>query len=273
MTQFVIPLGTNEGQSNTFFRRLPVCLAPKDRIQLQTLIFACDVLNAVTHRMQAKLAELTSKNKVDLTRHLKVLIISDAWSAVDSIHVIRQTLKSLRPSTLPAESADWLIRSKPATLMRNRMDHLSSLFDNLSKRVGKTMPLFGAITYVQSRPKNGFYEIDYLTITSGWSAEGVTWHTPAFKVNEPPDGPALHFQAFNYEIDLTAIMLDALKIIGAMSHWAEQILQQHISTAPLTISEREEALKPVSDDHVMIASFRVTPSPDGLSYQVESVLR
>lgn len=133
---------------DSFLRRLPVAVSIEDRLRLDGLVLAADVMTAAFATLRRMAAEL--EGRVDrLDAQGQAMALSCCWTIVDQLFAVRQLIASMPgPREKPGPvTAAFLDRSKPAHALRNKMDHLASNIRNLSKAKGKRSPIFGSLSY------------------------------------------------------------------------------------------------------------------------------
>ncbi len=132
-----------------FLRRLPQILPLVDRLRLETLIFAHDLMEIALRRLHS--AGITygggTQNATD-----RIAMFCDAWTIVDQIHVVRQVLLSLTTLSRKSDTQEYLDHFSIASVLRNKMDHLNENLPNRAKANGSTNALFGSLTFFKPHP-------------------------------------------------------------------------------------------------------------------------
>ncbi|BCN13353.1 hypothetical protein RPSD_52380 (plasmid) [Ralstonia solanacearum] len=129
---------------NAFLRRLPTILNGTQTVQLEALVFSADAIDVSFERI-CSLAIAHRENICSASRRVHVEMLMHAWTIVDCLHVVRQVLKVLDYRTPKAVA--FAQAYEAATLLRNRMDHLTSNAGNVAKAKGRP-PVYGALGYV-----------------------------------------------------------------------------------------------------------------------------
>ncbi|MEA2910864.1 MAG: hypothetical protein QOJ15_2945 [Bradyrhizobium sp.] len=259
---------------NSFLRRLPAILDPVGRIRVEALVFSSDVL---THAYLS-LRELAAR--VGDTDHSfrpqdRVALFSYAWTIVDQLHVLRQLIRAMTNDTPGPNQAKFLELSESATLMRNRMDHLSGLVKNLSVQKGPRAPLFGALTYFLVEPKHMQAASNpaivvggsFVTITSGSVPEGKALFQLGNPMSRPIRPPVSQFilTAFDWSLDIDAA-LEALEvtITRTAANVEQSIIQQCEAENARSGAEMATLLKPQPvGDFILVADIEFQePSSD-----------
>jgi hypothetical protein len=167
-----------------------------------------------------ELATRISDTDHSFTPRDRVALFSYAWTIVDQLHVLRQLIRAIVNDPPGPNQARFLGLSESATLMRNRMDHLTGLVKNLAAQKGPRVPLFGALTYFLVEPKhlqagtNLATGGSFVTIASG----SVPGATARFQLGNPMSRPIrppvsqFVLRAFDWSLDIDAA-LEALEVI------------------------------------------------------------
>jgi hypothetical protein len=206
---------------NSFLRRLPANLAPVDRIRLEALVFSSDAL-IHAYLSLCELAARVGDTDHSFTPRDRVALFSYAWTIVDQLHVLRQLIRAIVKDPPGPNQIKFLKLSESATLMRNRMDHLTGLVKNLSAQKGPRSPLFGALTYFLVEPKhiqagsNPAIALggSLVTIASGSVPEAKALFqlgNPMSRTIRPPVSQFI-LTAFDWSLDIDAT-LEALEVI------------------------------------------------------------
>lgn len=144
-------LGAMLVSDDSYLRRLPVGLHPENRLRMDAIVVASDIVSQCYQDLSRLGAEIgATLGQIGYPQ--RAAFIGLAWSIVDQLHAVRQLVTP--PTGTPAGPATqrFLDAAEPATLLRNKMDHLKNNLSNLSAKKGERYPLFGAISYVLSNP-------------------------------------------------------------------------------------------------------------------------
>jgi hypothetical protein len=206
---------------NSFLRRLPASLAPVSRIRLEALVFSSDVLTHAHSSLRELATRLGDANHCFTPRD-RVSLLSYAWTIVDQLHLIRQLFRAISGKILGPNQSKFFKLSESATLMRNRMDHLSGSVKNLSTQKGARSPLFGALAYFLVEPKHMNERSSsattlggsFVTIASGSVPEGKALFQLGNPTSRPIRPPVSQFTltAFDLSLDIDE-SLEALEVI------------------------------------------------------------
>jgi len=206
---------------NSFLRRLPATLAPAGRIRLEALVFSSDVLSHAYCSL-CELATRIGDANHSFTPRERVSLFSHAWTIVDQLNVIRQLFRAISGKTLGPNQSKFFKLSESARMMRNQMDHLSGLVNNLSTQKGARSPLFGALTYFLVEPKHmdaGSSSAttlggSFVTVASGSVPEGKALFQLGNPMSRPIRPPVSQFilTAFDWSLDIDET-LEALEVI------------------------------------------------------------
>jgi hypothetical protein len=130
---------------DSFLRRLPASLDPIVRLRFEAIVFSSDVLSNA-YQSLCEVAARFDHSRSFSTRE-RIALFSSVWTIVDQLHVLRQLIQAMTNKTPGPNQQRFLDLSQNATLMRNRMDHLSGNLKNLSAQKGRQIPLFGTVAY------------------------------------------------------------------------------------------------------------------------------
>jgi hypothetical protein len=129
---------------DAFLRRLPGVVDGRQAVQIDALVFSADAIEASMRGIRG-IAAAYMERIVGAPHAVQVEMFVRAWSVVDCVHVVRQTLAALEYGT-PLATA-FIEKYACARRLRNGMDHLSQNAANAAKSKG-TPPIFGALGYV-----------------------------------------------------------------------------------------------------------------------------
>jgi hypothetical protein len=182
-------------------RRMPRCLALEDRLRFQTILTSADVAIKSFDEL-CKFIE--SKKDIIITEHANNLdltpLIIYTWTIIDQIHIVREVIKSL-PNLGPL-SLEYIEKTKNFTLIRNRMDHISSILNNLANRKGSHDPLHGQLMVgIPINKELIRYVIIPLSPMHNEKQVGPVIDTQASIPNSFED--SIVFQAFDFSVHLT----------------------------------------------------------------------
>lgn len=135
----------------SFLRRLPVALIAKERLRFDAIVTASDISQQSFNSLR-KIALEIKDDISELGNEGRAFALSQCWTLVDQLHAIRQLL--IPPAKLAAKPGPFtkalLDSTKVASLLRNKMDHLSENLQNLSAQKGPRSPLYGSLSYFYS---------------------------------------------------------------------------------------------------------------------------
>src|SRR5262245_16110323 len=116
--------------SSSILRRLPASVPLKDRLNLETCVFASDLLALAFHNMKRILLHYRS-NIHSISDADRSLLFLHIWTIVDQLHVLRQLIDKRRMGPTTKKFYDDF---ESATLLRHRMDHLHSQIGNIARQ-------------------------------------------------------------------------------------------------------------------------------------------
>lgn len=114
---------------------LPDNIDSKQRVILDGIFYAFRMIDLAMNRLAAVLDDITNKN--DDKNHMYFCFTaaySDAWSIINSIHIIRELVPKFDLERKSDEIKDFLIRTEDASLLRNRINHLKGRSERLANK-------------------------------------------------------------------------------------------------------------------------------------------
>ena len=124
--------------SDDFLRRLPQCLAPVERLRLETLVFAHDLMEIALRRLYTVGLGFDANDDTH-----RFTMFSDAWTIADQVHVVRLILLSLTGNDRPPDTQAFISDFAAAHDMRNKMDHLDQNLRNHASNTGRRTRYLG----------------------------------------------------------------------------------------------------------------------------------
>lgn len=218
-----------------FLRSLPAVLNAKQRIALDTLVFASDILDHNWRQLRAG-ALAVDGEQARVSSAIFAQFFSSAWQIVDQLDLIRQVIGVMLGKDDPAQETEELLeRLATARSMRNKMDHLSQNIENLSKRTGPRPGVFGSFSYYLSK-----------------SDPPTSGHIGVFKTGQfhgeetmpvaDPRGREMRDVVGMYDLSAFDITLQIPECFEALKHWLTNLsegLEKDISTKCEKIAESE----------------------------------
>lgn len=200
----------------SYLRRLPVALTVKERLRFDAIVTAADIITQAFNLLR----QCTADAGIDLekfTNGLRAFALGQCWTIVDQLHAIRQLLPVGKKQ--PGQFSKALIdAAEPATLLRNRMDHLAGNLENLSKLKGYKPPLFGSLSYVfWADPENTPDQMHIVAIMSGalQGADIMPFVNPGERQCTLPTG-LFTLSAFEYELEFGSVL-------GRLRDWLRRV--------------------------------------------------
>ena len=232
-----------------FYRNIPVCFDPQERLRHEALLFAQDAMEAALERLTTQALQ---KDMCTLLRAERIQMFTDAWTIVDQVHVARQMIESLtRPETRLPETAAYLSDHEAAHRMRNAMDHLNQNIGNRARSKGVSTPLFGIISYF--RPYSDFvktevqdYEVkgDLVIIMIGSTPQSLGQGYISFdnfRVGLPISN--LKIEAFGQELNLDAAVTNLRPLIQRFANQMQTAFRENIDRLVKSTGHSIERLK------------------------------
>jgi hypothetical protein len=188
-----------------FLRRLPLGLALHQRMQLDAIRVAADMIGIANHRAISEAMFMCREEQLKPSRMSMTALLLDAWSVISHCHTMRQVLRSLQFNT--AQTNAFIAATKVTSEIRDAQQHYHTQITNRAKKKKGTAPLYGALTWTYVKdppPVTGLY---FVTCWSGAMIEPKM----AVKIAEIdtsgirlPIGN-IRLQAFDHEVDLQKV--------------------------------------------------------------------
>jgi len=205
--------------SDDFLRHLPQSIPAIERLRVETLIFAHDLMETALGRLYAVGLEFRENDNAS-----RLSMFGDAWTIVGQVHVVRQVLSSLTGDGRKADTQAFINDFAAGYTMRNKMDHLNQNIPNRARTVGRTNALFGMLTFFRPYAdrwerglQDGEIRGDLFVVTAG-STQGDMIGRVAF------DGLDIHLpicsfklEAFNENLFLERAVFQLRALLGRMS--------------------------------------------------------
>ncbi|MBR8294948.1 hypothetical protein KDW63_12215 [Burkholderia cenocepacia] len=215
---------------DAYIRKLPAFLDPVQRVHLESLVFSVDAIAISISRIKHIANQYgTQIGSAKSTERTEMLI--HAWTIVDCVHVIRQTLTALK---LKKDSiVNYISKYDSARTLRNNMDHLTGNAKNVSNSKGRP-PTYGCLGYI-------YISDEDLTFANGTIApvaahsicvmSGTVLDEHKLKIINPLEKelriPSCLFEldAFGESISLEQAAEDSIGLISELSSSAEKELR------------------------------------------------
>lgn len=177
----------------SFLRRIPLIVAPAQRLRIEAIVFASDILSDARVRIQDTLLKI-GPDGVAIGHVERTTLFASTWVIVDQLNVIRQLLRALYPTEHGRFLGSILKAMEPARILRNKMEHLSGSIPNLAAAKGTRSPIFGALNYLYVPPEgmvdhDGQSSFEFGRIINVWGGDLGTTTTEVPFVN--PAGRAV----------------------------------------------------------------------------------
>lgn len=240
--------------SDDFLRRLPKCLDPVERLRLETLVFAHDLMETALGRLYAVGLAFDENNDAQ-----RLAMFSDAWTIIDQVHVVRQVLLSLTGDDRKSDTKAFIDDFAAACTMRNKMDHLNQNLPNRAKASGRTSALFGMLTFFRPYAdrwehglRDGEVRGDLFLVSAGSTPRdmvgGVAFHDLDIHL------PICSFklEAFDLSLLIERAVLQTRRLLKRMSDDVKSNVEAKVDELAATASNtREELMRPASG-HIVI---------------------
>ncbi len=219
---------------DAFLRRMPRSLDLAERLRLEAIVTACDIIEYSFKKLTAVLETVSGPASDGSHRALKIEAAIYSWSLIDQLHNFRQLTKKLAHDGGRLNQLNDKIGST-ATEMRNKMDHLKEGLGNLARKKGASHPLHGALSFATKLAENGWFE--YLFFSLGDYHHGEQY-SAIVDTHMPPPSEAvgnINFAAFGYQANLSEIVSE---VRGAIEELNEH-LSQYVVNAVAELAKRE----------------------------------
>jgi hypothetical protein len=250
--------------SDDFLRRLPQCLAPVERLRLETLVFAHDLMEIALERLYTVGVGFDMNNGAH-----RFAMISDAWAIVDQVHVVRQILLSLTGIDRNSDTQAFIDDFAAAREMRNKMDHLNDNLPNRAKTKGHTNALFGVLSFFRpyaDRLKQGLQDGrvwgDLFFVNAGSTPRDMVGSVALHDldiVHLPICFPKL--EAFDLSLLLERAVFQLRALLKRISDDTKTNIEAKVDEAVATAGQtREELMRPAYSGQLVIkaeVSFQV----------------
>ncbi|SHH35597.1 hypothetical protein SAMN05444169_7034 [Bradyrhizobium erythrophlei] len=138
-------------QKPEFLHALPIGLIREQRMLLEAVGYAADMLELAVSRLEQNVTSFVKR----APRHLDISVLErralflDVWAAVDQAHNLGTFLRGAAQQEVVDHPVlrDYRASAENARLARNKMDHLAGNLRNLANREQATLPLYGAFKF------------------------------------------------------------------------------------------------------------------------------
>jgi hypothetical protein len=259
---------------DSILRHLPARVQLETRLRFEALVFAADVLTFafcsirdITARYGAGISSISLHDRIALFTH--------AWTMVDQIHILRQLIKTTTTSgQMGPNQKSFYDTYVTAWSMRNKMDHLTGMFQNLASRKGIHPPFFGAISYflveadqMVQTPAGAIVHAGTVITVSAGSVQGdktlIPMPNPAARPIHPPTSQFM-LAAFDLELNLE----EAVKALQAILNKASEQIGEDLKrqceaeSARSGTSANDFMAEPPFVDLVLEFGFKFGPHPN-----------
>jgi hypothetical protein len=200
------------------------------RLRFEALVFAADVLTFAF----SSIRDITARYGADIlsiSLHDRIALFTHAWTMVDQIHILRELIKTTTPTgkQMGPNQKSFYDTYEAASFMRNKMDHLTGMFQKLASRRGIHPPFFGAISYflveahqMVQTPAGVVVDAGTIITVAAGSVQGdktlIPMPNPTARPVHPPTSQFM-LAAFDWELNLE----EAVKALQALlNKYSEQ---------------------------------------------------
>lgn len=132
----------------SILRALPNALDPAQRLRLNALVFASDIIDHDWAEIFSVIKEVGGDVEA-MTERRRTSLFASVWSIVDQLDFIRQLSRSLLPAeAIPNPKLQHLCENLAIVRsLRNKRDHLNQNIPNIANASGIRSSLLGSIAY------------------------------------------------------------------------------------------------------------------------------
>jgi hypothetical protein len=127
----------------SFLRQIPHALELRARLLFEGIGWAIDSLFISFEDLKTTASMIDMDQPFSEGEHR---LFVHCWSIVDQCHMLRSLLQRLPPRT-GGKLEEFVGTTEKFTLIRNSMDHLSHMADNLARSKRQSTPLFGSLSW------------------------------------------------------------------------------------------------------------------------------
>lgn len=250
--------------ADSVLRRIPFVADAQDRVAFETLVFATDLLFSAEVRLLAAAAVVVNATGDTISRPTRALILSDAWTMVDQIHVVRQLFRRWGEA-FGVDALEWVDRTSAAHVMRNGMDHIGTNLKNIADRNSKAAPLFGGLSVQLTEPlgPNGAKRFRMLTLLSGRVGETTTAASASVDRDEKGESTTIYLEAFGESLILTDATAELRQILISIEEQVSATLAKWLLSVPPEEAGAPVALEAASLDVAIRFSGEISADGEG----------
>ena len=245
----------------SYLRRLPVAFPIEERMRYDAIVTAADIIAQSFSMLQ----HLTSEAKAETENFnygLRAILLSLCWTIVDQLHAIRQLLRAKKAGPLITA---FMEAAATATLLRNKMDHLSVNLKNASSSKGLKNPLFGSLSY--------FYAPDAASAADG--GEIITIMSGALHGGDklPLINPVGHsytvptslftLSAFGADLEFGHVIGTLRDLMWKIESSIETDIRKQVEAQARTPEEIDQAMASLGGGLIIIASISFDSTENG----------
>lgn len=253
-----------------FLKSLPAALNLKQRLIFETISFSVDTILIKYNFIVQRLALYNHESIQRLPQNDRIVLFSDLWSMIDQAHNICQMLYNFMNKNLFPEKGMEKVLAIDCTEgdvydainhyyktyypiisgLRNKMDHLETNINNLSKMKKPLPPVYGALSYLLSSAELlSESKVHIICLTVG----AFTHDKHHFQILNLVDyggklvvGPidCMYLNAFDWKLKITELFRDTVKLKQVLNIHLAKKFNESITTFALEHKmDPEELLK------------------------------
>lgn len=195
-------------EENSFLRKVPYCVSPKQRMAIDALVFSTDAA-ALAFRQLRQAALLAGPMVDKLDRMSQIAFLASAWSIIDNLDSARQIVlqfNNLSEGKGP-KTTELLAELEVIRRLRNQRRHLAENLTNHVNKKGARPALLGCVSYLLvPQTPNGPYHSVMVQAGALHGNDTMAFVNPGGRTIV---GPVDHFQisAFGEIAELSPIIL------------------------------------------------------------------
>lgn len=239
----------------SIFRRLPKALDQQQRLTLDAICRATDFVGLSYSRMRTAALRFSLIDEIgeDAEAHLKLSMLSDAWSITNNTLVLKR-LASRIPTTASDHFSNFLSKNN-AEKLRNHLNHLDDRI-HYQEVASKQFPgpAYGTLSWSFVKSE---LEIQIIAFAIGAFPD----HASTQLVHQPPYGTAVDFRCSNFHLDAGGNSLNLCALISEVRSLAE-FIDTEIGAALRNVSERKAQESDLTIEQALEPAF------NGLQYRL-----
>ena len=203
--------------SDSYILRPPAAISLKTRLCLEAIAFSIRAIMGALGTIQ-RIVGAHAENPASISDEERIDLFLSAWAIIDQIHMLRKLLTQIDdPKREPNYVKLFQVRYNNATMIRNKMDHLTTNLRNAAASKKRTANIFGSISYmitdaVPTEDAPGWCRLVAVPFGSLMASN----QSIDVRIHEPPAEAGisyLKFSAFGIELPIYGIGQDITNLV------------------------------------------------------------